>query len=104
MIIVKKCARIGSPEEIVSDKSTTQEARRYHHMGKVSLMCWNIIPCIGLFLRRSIKLHFIKLYFIYPSYGWALNMSDNVLFNSICFVWALIWYWDHLKNFIAETP
>ena len=29
MIIVKKCARIGSPEEIVSDKSTTQEAMHW---------------------------------------------------------------------------
>ena len=25
MIIVKKCARIGSPEEIVTDKSTVQK-------------------------------------------------------------------------------
>ena len=28
----------------------------------------------------------------------------NCSASSYIIVWALIWYWDHLKNFIAEIP
>ena len=39
-----------------------------------------------------------------PSTDADLETSDDVCLASELLFWALIWYWDHLKNFIAEIP
>ena len=39
--------------------------------------------------------------------GEADNTNVGQMWSAGCggfSVWALIWYWDHLKNFIAEIP
>ena len=39
------------------------------------------------------------------TYYWGgLNQPPSVLGLMLSKYWALIWYWDHLKNFIAEIP
>ena len=37
---------------------------------------------------------------IFMSFGKIICNNNLLLFS----FWALIWYWDHLKNFIAEIP
>ena len=34
--------------------------------------------------------------------GYQPAVAQNIKLGQL--LWALIWYWDHLKNFIAEIP
>ena len=79
--------------------------------------CWHrhrtLVPCV---LSARIKWVFVSLQtFGEPLIKTACTLycdasSRGVSFNEaisdvdMCFFWALIWYWDHLKNFIAEIP
>ena len=68
--------------------------------------------CDGVFNRnfkiwnvsKSLSLHML-MWPVARAVSGRVGCPHKVSGRGVCsYLWALIWYWDHLKNFIAEIP